>query len=348
MLMESTTMEDLIKAYRHEIDQFTVETADDLEQYRLRFIGTRNVIKDLMGEIKNVAPENRKATGQRLNELKQAAEGKFKTLIRELKAREAEERSEAPVDLTLPGIPNTLGAVHPVTQVMNRVIEIFERIGFVALDGPEIESDWYNFEALNFPANHPAREMQDTFFVEKNPDVVLRTHTSSVQIRTMEKENPPIRIIAPGRVYRNEAISARSHCMFHQVEGLYIDKDVSFADLKETLLYFVKEMFGKAEIRLRPSYFPFTEPSAELDVYWGLETEADRRITKGTGWLEILGCGMVDPNVLSNCGIDPEVYTGFAWGMGIERMAMNLFGINDIRLFTENDVRNLRQFSGLY
>ncbi len=341
-------MKDLIKAYKQEIDQFRAETADDLEQYRLRFIGTRNVIKDLMGEIKNVAPENRKATGQQLNELKQSAEGKFKILIRELKAREAEEQSEAPVDLTLPGVPNTLGAIHPVTQVMNRVIEIFERIGFVALEGPEIESDWYNFEALNFPANHPAREMQDTFFVEKNPDVVLRTHTSSVQIRTMEKENPPIRIIAPGRVYRNEAISARSHCMFHQVEGLYIDKDVSFADLKETLLYFVKEMFGKAKIRLRPSYFPFTEPSAELDVYWGLETEADRRITKGTGWLEILGCGMVDPNVLSNCGIDPEVYTGFAWGMGIERMAMNLFGINDIRLFTENDVRNLRQFSGLY
>ena len=237
-----------------------------------------------------------------------------------------------------------LGSRHPISIVKNRIVEIFKRIGFSLSDGPEIEDDWHNFTALNLPEYHPARDMQDTFFIEKDPDVLLRTHTSSVQIRYMENNKPPIRTLSPGRVYRNEAISARSHAMFHQIEGLYIDKEVSFADLKQTLQYFTTELFGKSKIRLRPSYFPFTEPSAEVDVYWGLETETDYRITKGTGWLEIMGCGMVDPNVLNNVGINPEEFSGYAFGMGIERIALLLYQIGDIRLYFENDIRFLEQF----
>jgi phenylalanyl-tRNA synthetase alpha chain len=253
------------------------------------------------------------------------------------------------VDLTVPPFPIEMGTRHPVSMVRREVVSIFQRIGFTVAEGPEIEDDWHNFSALNFPPEHPARDMQDTFFVAKDPDFALRTHTSSIQVRVMENQKPPIRILAPGRVFRNEAVSSRAHCIFHQIEGLYIDKNVSFADMKDTLLYFAREFYGpETKIRLRPSYFPFTEPSAEMDVYWGLETEADHRITKGTGWLEVLGCGMVDPNVLKNCGIDPDVYSGFAFGMGLERTAMLKYQVKDLRLFFENDKRFLDQFKSAY
>ena len=256
-----------------------------------------------------------------------------------------EEESLNDVDLSKPVSLDNLGSRHPISLVMNQIVEIFNRVGYKLSEGPEIEDDWHNFSALNLPQEHPARDMQDTFFVQTNPDVLLRTHTSSVQVRYMEKNTPPIRTLSPGRVYRNEAISSRAHCIFHQVEGLYIDENVSFADLKQALLYFAKEMFGeKTKIRLRPSYFPFTEPSAEVDIYLGLNSDSDYRITKGTGWLEILGCGMVDPNVLENCGIDPKKYTGYAFGMGIERIAMLKYGVKDLRLFFENDLRFLKQF----
>ncbi|MEQ9441276.1 MAG: phenylalanine--tRNA ligase subunit alpha [Cyclobacteriaceae bacterium] len=343
-------MNEKIEALKQEIIGYEVSNADALEAYRLRFISRKSVIGDLFGEMKTVAPEERKAMGVRLNDLKNAAQDKFKELIASLENQKGGQPDDVP-DLTLPPVPDGLGAIHPLTQIRNRVVEIFERMGFNVAEGPEIEDDWHNFTALNFPPNHPAREMQDTFFIEKDraenrPDIVLRTHTSSVQVRLMETQKPPIRAIMPGRVYRNEAISARAHCVFHQVEGLYIDRNVSFADLKQTLLHFAKELFGQeSKIRLRPSYFPFTEPSAELDVWWGTETEADRRVTKGTGWLEIGGCGMVDPNVLENCGIDSEEFTGFAFGMGIERFAMIKYQIKDLRLFTENDVRFLKQFA---
>ncbi|MDP5100230.1 MAG: phenylalanine--tRNA ligase subunit alpha, partial [Nonlabens sp.] len=280
---------------------------------------------------------------QAINELKLKATEKVNAL------KEALSSTAVPVtshgDLTRTGYPMEIGSRHPISLVKNQIIDVFSRIGFNVSEGPEIEDDWHNFTALNLPEHHPARDMQDTFFIQTNPDVLLRTHTSSVQVRYMENNKPPIRTISPGRVFRNEAISARAHCIFHQVEGLYIDKDVSFADLKQTLMHFTQEMFGKSKIRLRPSYFPFTEPSAEIDIYWGLETETDYRITKGTGWLEIGGCGMVDPAVLTNCGIDPEEYSGFAFGMGVERIAMLLYGIGDIRMFFENDVRFLKQFS---
>jgi len=339
-------MEDKIQALQEEINQYSVKSEEELEAYRMRFISRKSVLGDLMGEIKNVAPEKRKDTGIQLNELKNAAQTKFKALIAELEAQKSGLAAEDVPDLTLPPVPEQLGAIHPLTQVRNRIVEIFERMGFHVTEGPEIEDDWHNFTSLNFPPNHPAREMQDTFFVEKDPDIVLRTHTSSVQIRLMENGKPPFRAIMPGRVYRNEAISARSHCVFHQVEGLYVDKAVGFKDLKQTLVHFAKELFGpETGIRLRPSYFPFTEPSAELDIWWGTKTEADRRVTKGTGWLEIGGCGMVDPFVLESCGVDPEEYTGFAFGMGIERIAMIKYQIKDLRLFTENDIRFLKQFS---
>ncbi len=330
-----------------EIQAFQVETHDQLDAFRTQYIGRKSVIASLFGELKDAAAQDRKALGQQLNELKNTAQDKFRQLTTDFEAQ-AEAQGAHRLDFTLPPVPDTLGTVHPITQVRQRIIQIFERIGFNISEGPEIEDDWHNFSALNFPPNHPARDMQDTFFIEKNPDITLRTHTSSVQVRVMETQTPPIRTLSPGRVFRNEAISARAHCIFHQVEGLYVDKNVSFKDLKETLLYFAKEMFGKeTKIRLRPSYFPFTEPSAELDIYWGLKTEADKRITKGTGWLEIAGCGMVDPNVLKNCTIDPETYTGFAFGMGIERIAMLKYQITDLRNFTENDIRFLRQFSSI-
>lgn len=343
---ECETMDDQIKALQEEINQYSVQNEEDLEAYRIRFISRKSVMGDLLAAIKDVAPEQRKETGMKLNQLKNAAQAKFKELITALETQNNSAKKTDIPDLTLPSVPDELGAIHPLTQVRNRIIEIFERIGFQVVDGPEIEDDRHNFTALNFPPNHPAREMQDTFFIEKNPDMVLRTHTSSVQIRMMEEGEPPFRAIMPGRVFRNEAISARAHCVFHQVEGLYVDRNVSFADLKQTLLHFAKELFGpETRIRLRPSYFPFTEPSAELDIWWGNTTEADKRITKGTGWLEIGGCGMVDPYVLESCGVDSQEFTGFAFGMGIERIAMIKYQIKDLRLFTENDVRFLKQFS---
>ncbi|MGB1410197.1 MAG: phenylalanine--tRNA ligase subunit alpha, partial [Flavobacteriaceae bacterium] len=290
--------------------------------------------------------EEKKAFGQAVNALKKAAEQR----VADCKAALTGQQSTQGMyqDLTRPGNPSALGSRHPISLVKNRIIDIFSRIGFNVSQGPEIEDDWHNFTALNLPEYHPARDMQDTFFIQTDPDILLRTHTSSVQVRYMEQNQPPIRTISPGRVYRNEAISARSHCFFHQVEGLYIDKDVSFADLKQTLAHFTNELFGTSKIRLRPSYFPFTEPSAEVDVYWGLETETDYKMTKGTGWLEIMGCGMVDPNVLKNCGIDPEVYSGFAFGMGIDRIALLLHQIPDIRLLSENDLRFLEQFKSSF
>jgi phenylalanyl-tRNA synthetase alpha chain len=316
-----------------------------LEQFRIKYLGSKNVIKALFGEIRNIPNEQKKEYGQRVNAVKEAAEAKYNSLKQQLETA-AEEAAVKDIDLTAPGEPIELGSRHPIAVTMNRIIRIFERIGFVVADDREIEDDWHNFTAMNTPEDHPARDMQDTFYLQNSMEMLLRTHTSSVQARVMKHTQPPIRIIAPGRVYRNETVSARSHCQFHQVEGLYVDEHVSFADLKQTLLYFAREMFGPdAQIRLRPSYFPFTEPSAEMDVYLGTETEKDYRLTKGTGWLEILGCGMVDPAVLENCGIDSTKYTGFGFGMGIERQALRLYDIGDIRLFFENDVRFLKQFA---
>ena len=335
-------MIDKIKEYIAEAEAFQTQSKEELEAFRIKFLGKKGILNDFFAEFKNVPNEQKKEFGQVVNNLKNAAQDKVTALQEAMESKE--EAGGVYGDLTRPGEPFTVGSRHPISIVKNQIIDIFSNIGFNVSEGPEIEDDWYNFTALNLPEYHPARDMQDTFFIQTNPDVLLRTHTSSVQVRYMENNKPPIRTISPGRVFRNEAISSRSHCIFHQVEGLYIDKDVSFADLKQTLLYFTKEMFGKSKIRLRPSYFPFTEPSAEVDIYWGLKTEIDYRITKGTGWLEIMGCGMVDPNVLTNCGIDAAKYNGFAFGMGIERIAMLLYQISDIRMFYENDVRFLEQF----
>ncbi|GAB5564813.1 MAG: phenylalanine--tRNA ligase subunit alpha [Winogradskyella sp.] len=335
-------MIDKLKELIAEAEEFTAQSKEEVEAFRIKYLGSKGLLKQYFAEFKNVANEQKKEFGQTINQLKKTAEEKVNTLKEALESLEEDKGIYG--DLSRPGEPVTLGARHPISIVKNEIIDIFSRIGFNVSEGPEIEDDWHNFTALNLPEYHPARDMQDTFFIQTDPDILLRTHTSSVQVRYMENNKPPIRTISPGRVYRNEAISARSHCFFHQVEGLYIDKDVSFADLKQTLQYFTTEMFGKSKIRLRPSYFPFTEPSAEVDVYWGLETETDYKITKGTGWLEIMGCGMVDPNVLENCGIDSKVYSGFAFGMGIDRIAMLLNQISDIRLLSENDVRFLEQF----
>lgn len=335
-------MIDKIKGHIAEAEAFTTQNKEDLEAFRIKFLGKKGILNDFFAEFKNVPNDQKKEFGQVINALKKAAEDKVTAIQETLESRE--EAMGIYGDLSRPGEPFQVGSRHPISIVKNQIIDIFSNIGFNVSEGPEIEDDWHNFTALNLPEYHPARDMQDTFFIQTNPDVLLRTHTSSVQVRYMEENKPPIRTISPGRVFRNEAISSRSHCIFHQVEGLYIDKDVSFADLKQTLLYFTKEMFGKSKIRLRPSYFPFTEPSAEVDIYWGLKTEVDYRITKGTGWLEIMGCGMVDPNVLKNCGIDAAKYNGFAFGMGIERIAMLLYQISDIRMFYENDVRFLEQF----
>ncbi|MEP2056767.1 MAG: phenylalanine--tRNA ligase subunit alpha [Maribacter litoralis] len=335
-------MIDNIKKEIATVASFTADNIEAVETFRIKYLGKKGILNDFFAEFKNVPNEQKKEFGQTINELKQAATAKVESLKEALENTQTEEQVYG--DLTRPGNPIELGTRHPISIVKNRIIDIFSRIGFNVSEGPEIEDDWHNFTALNLPEYHPARDMQDTFFVQTDPDILLRTHTSSVQVRYMENNKPPIRTISPGRVYRNEAISARSHCFFHQVEGLYIDEDVSFADLKQTLQYFTTELFGKSKIRLRPSYFPFTEPSAEVDVYWGLETETDYKMTKGTGWLEIMGCGMVDPNVLKNCGIDPEVYSGFAFGMGIDRIALLLHQISDIRLLSENDLRFLEQF----
>lgn len=335
-------MIDKIKGHIAEAETFTTQSKEELEAFRIKFLGKKGLLNDFFAEFRNVPNEQKKEFGQVINALKNAAQDKVNEITDALESKE--EAKGIYGDLSRPGEPYAIGSRHPISIVKNQIIDIFSTIGFNVSEGPEIEDDWHNFTALNLPEYHPARDMQDTFFIQTNPDVLLRTHTSSVQVRYMENNKPPIRTISPGRVFRNEAISARSHCIFHQIEGLYIDKDVSFADLKQTLLYFTKEMFGKSKIRLRPSYFPFTEPSAEIDIYWGLKTETDYRITKGTGWLEIGGCGMVDPNVLKNCGIDDAKYTGFAFGMGVERIAMLLYQIGDIRMFYENDVRFLEQF----
>ncbi len=335
-------MIDKIKEHIVEVEQFTADSKDAVEAFRIKYLGKKGLLNAFFAEFKNVANDQKKEYGQAINTFKQKATDKVNELKTALENTSEDEGIYG--DLTRPGEPIELGARHPISIVKNQIIEIFSRIGFNVSEGPEIEDDWHNFTALNLPEYHPARDMQDTFFVQTNPDILLRTHTSSVQVRYMENNKPPIRTISPGRVYRNEAISARSHCFFHQVEGLYIDKDVSFADLKQTLQFFTTELFGKSKIRLRPSYFPFTEPSAEVDVYWGLETETDYRMTKGTGWLEIMGCGMVDPNVLDNCGIDSKEYSGFAFGMGIDRIALLLHQISDIRLLSENDIRFLEQF----
>ncbi len=329
-----------------EIGAADPKSMEELELFRIKYLGSKNTIKPLFGEIRNVPNEQKKEYGQLVNQAKITAENKFAELKETLESA-ADEASAQTLDLTMPGEPVALGSRHPIATTLNRIVTIFQRMGFAVVEGPEIEDDWHNFTAMNTPEDHPARDMQDTFYLKNNTELLLRTHTSPVQARVMETQKPPIRIIAPGRVYRNETISARSHAQFHQVEGLYVDEGVSFADMKQTLMYFAQEMFGTPKIRLRPSYFPFTEPSAEMDVWIGMDNEKNYRLSKGTGWLEILGCGMVDPNVLTNCGIDPEKYSGFAFGMGIERQAMRLYDIHDIRLFFENDVRFLKQFSSV-
>ncbi len=339
-------MENRIKSLLKEVTAFSAKSKQDLETFRMKFISRKGAIGDLFEELKQVSADQKKQFGKILNELKQAAEAKFSELNSTL---ENEDISRKELDLTLPPVPDKIGNLHPLTLTKYRIIEIFERLGFNVADGPEIEDDWHNFSALNFPANHPAREMQDTFFVEKSDkegeDVLLRTHTSNVQIRLLQNQKPPVRAIMPGRVYRNEAISARAHCFFHQVEGLYVDRNVSFADLKQTLFHFAREMYGKdIKLRLRPSFFPFTEPSAEIDVTCLICKGAGCVVCKGSGWVEIAGSGMVHPNVLKNCGVDPEQFTGFAFGMGIERVAQLRFQVNDLRLYSENDIRFLRQF----
>ncbi|MBI9054717.1 MAG: phenylalanine--tRNA ligase subunit alpha [Bacteroidales bacterium] len=331
-----------INQYLEEAKEFVATSLDEIETFRIKYMGKKGLVNDLFSEFKNVPRENKKNVGQKLNELKVTLLDKINSLKDSL---EDKSESNSGIDMSAPGDPIKLGTRHPISIVRNEIIDIFKRLGFTISEGPEIEDDWHVFSALNFPEEHPARDMQDTFFIEMHPDILLRTHTSSVQVRVMENSKPPIRTISPGRVFRNEAISARAHCIFHQVEGLYIDENVSFADLKQTLLYFAKEMFGEqTKIRLRPSYFPFTEPSAEMDVACNICGGKGCNVCKYTGWLEILGCGMVDPNVLESCGIDSKKYTGFAFGMGIERITMLKYGVKDLRLYFENDVRFLDQF----
>ncbi|HXD77511.1 MAG TPA: phenylalanine--tRNA ligase subunit alpha [Puia sp.] len=330
--------------YRAEIDAVVPDGAEALEAYRIRFLGTKGIVRNLFAELKNVPPDSKKEIGRVLNELKQVAEAKYE----DWKQRLTQSAGTGPtLDLSLPADPVPLGTHHPITVVRDQIIHIFGRLGFAVAEGPEIEDDWHNFTALNLPENHPARDMQDTFYIHQNPDWLLRTHTSSVQARAMERQRPPIRIICPGRVYRNETISARAHCFFHQTEGLYVDENVSFADLKQTLYFFVQEMFGKdVRIRFRPSYFPFTEPSAEMDINCRICGGGGCSVCKHTGWVEILGSGMVHPKMLDNFGIDSGKYTGFAFGMGIERICQLKYRVNDLRLYSQNDVRFLRQFTG--
>lgn len=333
-----------VERAKEEIKIFSTADKNPAEAFRIQFLGTKGLIKSLMAEMKNVAPENRREMGQVLNDLKLLAENKYEDLSKAVD--NSQPTTENTIDLTLPGDALPLGSRHPISLVKNKIISIFQRLGFAVAEGPEIEDDWHNFTALNLPENHPARDMQDTFYVSQNPDWMLRTHTSSVQVREMEKGILPIRIICPGRVFRNETISARAHCFFHQVEGLYIANDVSFADLKQTLYFFVQEMFGKEiKVRFRPSYFPFTEPSAEMDITCLICGGEGCNVCKHTGWVEILGCGMVHPNVLENCGIDSNKFSGFAFGMGIERITMLKYQIKDLRLFSENDLRFLKQFT---
>ena len=334
-------MNDKLKKHLKEVENFYSENSKEIEAFRISYAGKKGILNSLFSSFRDIPVEKKKNYGKELNKLKEAVSQK----VEYLKSQSKRESKKSKInDPTRTSFHIQSGNRHPLSIVKKRIIDIFTQIGFSISEGPEIEDDWHNFTALNLPPYHPARDMQDTFFIQTDPDILLRTHTSSVQVRHMESNKPPIRTISPGRVFRNEAISSRAHCIFHQIEGLYIAKDVSFSDLKQTLKYFTESLFGNSNIRLRPSYFPFTEPSAEVDIFWGLETEIDHRITKGTGWLEIMGCGMVDPNVLENCRINPEEYSGFAFGMGIERIAMLLYQISDIRLFFENDVRFLRQF----
>ena len=322
------------------IKNFKSQKIDDIESLKIQYLGRKGIINDLFSNFKNVPTDQKKNYGQKINDLKVLVQNKYDELI----SRTSKTQKKNYEDYSKPGFPIQIGSLHPITIVKNRIIDVFSKLGFGLSESPEIEDDWHNFTALNLPEDHPARDMQDTFFIQRDPDLLLRTHCSTIQIRHLEENTPPAKVIQAGRVYRNEAISSRSHCIFHQVDGIYVDENVSFADLKQMVLYFAKSMFGKSKLRFRPSYFPFTEPSAEVDIYWGLETETDYRITKGTGWLEIMGCGMVDPKVLENCNIDSEKYTGYAFGMGIERIAMLIYQIPDIRLFFENDVRFLNQF----
>ncbi len=335
-----------IEAYRREIEAYNRNGAEGAEHFRITYLGSKGIVKNLMGEMKQVPAEKKKEFGQILNDFKQFTEARYNSLKEA--AADNEPVAASAIDLSLPGDEIPVGSRHPISMMRNRIVSIFQRLGFSVAEGPEIEDDWHNFTALNLPEHHPARDMQDTFYISTNPAWLLRTHTSNIQIREMEKGKLPLRIICPGRVFRNETISARSHCFFHQVEGLYIDENVSFADLKQTLYFFVKEMYGDdVKVRFRPSYFPFTEPSAEMDISCLLCKGTGCNVCKYTGWLEILGCGMVHPKVLEHCNIDPEKYTGFAFGMGVERPALLKYGINDIRLFSENDVRFLKQFTGV-
>ena len=331
-----------IKRITQEAKLLTISSQKDLELFRLAYLSKKGKFSELFDQFRNLPANDKKETGKLLNEAKHL----FESIFEESKSKlGALSKNQIDKDLTKPYLASNKGYTHPISLIQEEIISVFEKIGFNVSRGPEIEDDWHNFSSLNFPQEHPARDMQDTFFIEKSPDWALRTHTSSVQVRVMDNQKPPIRTLAPGRVFRNEAISSRAHCIFHQIEGLYIDKGVSFADMKQTLLYFAREFFGASTIiRLRPSYFPFTEPSAEMDVYWGLKSDTDYRITKGTGWLEVMGCGMIDPEVLASSGIDSNIYSGFAFGMGIERIAMNRFQVTDLRQFFENDMRFLSQF----
>lgn len=334
-------IDDLLK----QLEEFKPKAMADVEQMRIKVLGKKGELNALMDEFKAVAPELKRELGQRINALKNFATEKINSAREEMESMGGGSAESAIDDMSRPGSAESLGSRHPISLVRNRIVEVFSRLGYTVADGPEIEDDWHVFSALNFPEEHPARDMQDTFFIAQNPDILLRTHTSSIQVRTMEQQEPPIRVICPGRVFRNEAISYRAHCIFHQIEGLYIDENVSFADMKQSILYFAKEIFGEsATIRMRPSYFPFTEPSAEVDVSCNLCGGKGCNVCKGTGWLEIMGCGMVDPNVLESNGIDSKKYSGFAFGMGVERIAMLLYGVKDLRLYFENDVRFLNQF----
>ena len=339
------SLQEQINVFEEEIKGFTPANADELENFRIRFLGTKGIVKLLSGEMKNIPAEQRREAGQLLNGFKQLAEERFASFQEQY--ADAADKGPA-IDISLPGTPLPIGTRHPLRMVENKIVSIFEKIGFSVATGPEIEDDWHNFTSLNISEHHPARDMQDTFYISQNPDWVLRTHTSSVQARILETQPLPVRVICPGRVYRNETISARAHCFFHQCEGLYVDKNVSFADLKQTLYYFVTEMFGEnTKVRFRPSYFPFTEPSAEMDISCTVCGGKGCNLCKHTGWVEILGCGMVHPNMLRNFGIDPEVYTGFAFGMGVERITQVRYQVNDLRLYSQNDVRFLRQFQAL-
>lgn len=334
-----------VNAYKAEINAFEANTTELVEAFRIKYLGTKGLVKSIMGLMKDVPAEQKKEAGQLLNEFKLFVEEKFETLKA---ATENGEQTASSIDWSLPGNPVAVGSRHPLSLVRNKIVSIFQRLGFAIAEGPEIEDDWHNFGAMNLPEDHPARDMQDTFYINQNPSWLLRTHTSSVQARVMENQKPPIRVICPGRVYRNETISARAHCFFHQVEGLYIDENVSFADLKQTLYFFVQEMFGKdVKVRFRPSYFPFTEPSAEMDISCLICDSKGCNVCKHTGWVEILGSGMVHPKVLENFGIDSNKYTGFAFGMGVERICQLKYQVNDLRLYSQNDVRFLKQFTGV-